>query len=105
MNENLISNAFMTFKEEAPKQAEAWGKMVMDLGQANSLDSKTAALVFIGIMAAKNIFSGIPFHVKSAKEAGASREEVISAILMGLPLAGSKVTRALPVALKAFDQE
>ena len=103
MNENLVSNAFMTFKNEAPGQAEAWGKMVVDLNQANSLDSKTATLVYIGIMAAQNVLSGIPFHVGSAKEAGASREEVISAILMGLPLAGSKVTQALPIALQSYD--
>ncbi len=70
MKNNLVSNAFMTFMEEAPKQAEAWGKLAMDLNQANSLDNKTATLVYIGIMAAKNILSGIPFHVLSAKEAG-----------------------------------
>ncbi|MBT3671110.1 MAG: carboxymuconolactone decarboxylase family protein [Chloroflexi bacterium] len=104
MKNNLVSNAFMTFMEEAPKQAEAWGKLAMDLNQANSLDNKTATLVYIGIMAAKNILSGIPFHVLSAKEAGATRDEVTSAILMGLPLAGSKVTQALPLALQPFDE-
>jgi alkylhydroperoxidase/carboxymuconolactone decarboxylase family protein YurZ len=34
---------------------------------------------------------------------GATREEVISAILVGLPAAGHVVTQALPAALETFD--
>ena len=36
-------------------------------------------------------------------EAGATREEIISAILVGLPAAGHVVTQSLPVALEAYD--
>ena len=49
--------------------------------------------------------SGIPFHVKEAKKAGATRQEVISAILIGLPAAGLAVTQALPAAVAAYDAE
>jgi alkylhydroperoxidase/carboxymuconolactone decarboxylase family protein YurZ len=42
-------------------------------------------------------------HTK--KKAGASREEVINAILMGLPPAGNAVTQALPMAIAVFDGE
>jgi len=48
---------------------------------------------------------GIPFHVKIAKQVGATREEIISAILIGLPAAGHVVTQSLPVALLAYDEE
>jgi alkylhydroperoxidase/carboxymuconolactone decarboxylase family protein YurZ len=48
--------------------------------------------------------SGIPFHVKAAKAAGASREEIISAVLVGLPAADHIVTQALPAAMASFDQ-
>ena len=47
----------------------------------------------------------MPFHVQAAKSAGASREEVISAVLVGLPAAGHVVTQALPLAVKAYDAE
>ncbi len=47
--------------------------------------------------------SGVPFHVRSAKAAGASRAEVISALLVGLPAAGQVVVQALPAALAAYD--
>jgi len=40
--------------------------------------------------------SGVPFHTGLAKQAGASREEVVSAILIGLLAAGNAVTQVLP---------
>jgi alkylhydroperoxidase/carboxymuconolactone decarboxylase family protein YurZ len=46
-----------------------------------------------------------PFHVRAAKEASASCEEVISAILVGLPAAGHRVIQALPAAVAAYDAE
>jgi len=36
---------------------------------------------------------------------GASREEVLSAILLGLPAAGYGVVQCLPAALAAYDAE
>ncbi|MFC1878793.1 carboxymuconolactone decarboxylase family protein [Chloroflexota bacterium] len=102
---NLISNAFMTFMNEAPQHAQAWGEMVRALGQAGALDEKTTALAYLAVLAALQRDSGIPFHVASAKKAGASRQEVISAILIGLPAAGHAVTQALPSALAAYDAE
>lgn len=100
-----ISNAFKTFVSEAPDHAQAWGNMVQALGGVSALDDKTSALAYIAVLAALNRVSGIPFHVISAKEAGATREEVISAVLLGLPAAGHIVTQALPGAIKAYDKE
>ena len=101
---NLISNAFQTFMTQSPKQAQAWGKMVQDLAKATALDKKTASLVYLAVLAVLRLESGIPFHVKEAKQSGASREEVISAILVGLPAAGHSVVQVLPAALKAYDE-
>ena len=39
-----------------------------------------------------------------AKNAGATRDEIISAVLVGLPAAGNIVLQALPAALRTFDQ-
>ncbi|HPP67189.1 MAG TPA: carboxymuconolactone decarboxylase family protein, partial [bacterium] len=47
---------------------------------------------------------GIPFHVKRAKELGGSREDIKSAILLGLPAVGNKVIKSLSIALNAFDE-
>jgi alkylhydroperoxidase/carboxymuconolactone decarboxylase family protein YurZ len=101
----LISKAFQIFMKDAPQHAGAWNSLVQSLSSATALDPKTAALAYLAVLAALGQESGIPFHVKSAREAGASREEVVSAILVGLPAAGHGVTRALPDAVEAFDEE
>jgi alkylhydroperoxidase/carboxymuconolactone decarboxylase family protein YurZ len=100
---SLISNAFQTFMQEAPQHAQAWGAMTQGLGAASALDKKTSALAYLAVLAAFRLESGIPFHVQAAKAAGATREEVISAILVGLPAAGHVVTQVLPVAIATFD--
>lgn len=103
-NKNLISSAFMTFAQEAPQHAAAWNSLVQDLAAANVLDAKTTSLAYLAVLAALGLESGIPFHVMSAKKAGATREEVISAVLLGLPAAGNRVTRSLPAAVTTFDE-
>ncbi len=102
---SLISNAFQTFLSQAPHHAKAWASMVQGLAKASALDDKTRELAYLAVLAALRIESGIPFHVQSAKQAGASREEVISAILVGLPAAGHVVTQVLPAAVAAYDAE
>ena len=102
---SLISDAFKSFMTEAPEHAGAWGAMVQELAKASALDPKTSALVYLAVLAALQLKSGVPFHVKCAKDAGASRAEVISAILVGLPAAGHRVTQVLPAAIAAYDLE
>ena len=101
----LISSAFKAFSEEAPEHAEAWMKLVQGLSGASALDQKTHNIAYLAVLAALNRINGIPFHAKMAKKAGASRVEVISAVLVGLPPAGHVVTEALPAAIDAFDNE
>jgi alkylhydroperoxidase/carboxymuconolactone decarboxylase family protein YurZ len=98
-----ISEAFRTFQSEAPRHAAAWGAMVQSLASASTLDPKTSALAYLAVLAAQGMTSGVPFHAQMAKRAGASRDEVISAILIGLPAAGHAVTQSLPAALAAYD--
>ncbi len=100
-----ISNAFQTFMSEAPQHAQAWGAMVQGLASASALDKKTAALAYLAVLAALRLESGVPFHVQVARQAGASRAEVISAILTGLPAAGHVVTQVLPAALAVYDAQ
>jgi alkylhydroperoxidase/carboxymuconolactone decarboxylase family protein YurZ len=100
-----ISNAFQTFLIEAPDHAEAWGAMVQALDGASGLDKKTKALAYLAVLAALGRESGVPFHVQAAKSAGASRQEVISAALVGLPAAGHVVTQVLPALVAAYEED
>ena len=98
-----VSNAFACFMQEAPEQAKAWMEAVKKLDGASALDSKTEEIAYIAVLAAGGLLSGIPFHVKHAKELGATREEITSAVLLPLPAVGNKTIGALPIALEAFD--
>ena len=57
------------------------------------------------MLASSRLESGLPFHVKHAKELGATRDEIISAVLVGLPAVGNVVIQSLPIAIKAYDME
>jgi alkylhydroperoxidase/carboxymuconolactone decarboxylase family protein YurZ len=98
-----VSKAFQVFMADAPGHAQAWGAMVQGLASASALDGKTAALAYLAVLAVLRLESGVPFHVQQAKQHGASRDEVISVILIGLPAAGHGVTQVLPTALAAYD--
>jgi AhpD family alkylhydroperoxidase len=98
-----VSKAFAMFMQEAPEHAAAWMQVAKALDAASALDKKTEELVYVAVLAATGNTSGIPFHVLSAKSHGASREEVVSAVLVGLPAAGAVVIGALPPALEAYD--
>ncbi len=102
---DLLSDAFKAFSAEAPEHAAAWMRLVQELSSASALDHKTHNIAYLAVLAALRRTNGIPFHVKMAKKAGASRDEIISAILVGLPSAGHVVTEVLPTAIHAYDNE
>ena len=104
-DKSLVSKAFQVFLQEAPQHAKAWGDVVQGLSGASVLDEKTSALAYLAVLAVLRLESGVPFHVLQAKKAGATREEVISAVLLGLPAAGNAVTQSLPAVLAAYDTE
>lgn len=102
-DKSLISEAFQAFSTEAPEHAKAWMTLIQSLGKASSLDAKTGELAYIAVLAALGRTSGIAFHVSSALAKGATREDIVSSILVGLPAAGHIVTQSLPPALRILD--
>jgi alkylhydroperoxidase/carboxymuconolactone decarboxylase family protein YurZ len=98
-----VSDAFQTFMTEAPAQGQAWMATVQALAAATALDEKTEELAYLAVLAAARMESGVPFHVAAAKRAGATREEVISSVLVGLPAVGHQVTQVLPAVIAAYD--
>jgi alkylhydroperoxidase/carboxymuconolactone decarboxylase family protein YurZ len=99
-----VSDAFQVFLTQTPAHAEAWMAAVRGLDEASALDERTGELSYIAVLSALRMTSGLPFHVASAKKLGVTREEVASAVLVGLPAVGNAVTQALPVALDAYDR-
>jgi alkylhydroperoxidase/carboxymuconolactone decarboxylase family protein YurZ len=103
--QNIVSDSFLAFAREAGEQQQIWMEAVMKLGAACSLEEKTAELAYIAVLSALRMDSGLPFHVDRAKKLGASRKEVISAVLVGLPATGNVVVGALPTAVRAYDAD
>lgn len=98
-----VTSSFNLFMTETPEIGNAYMDMVMKQSKVSALDRKTHELAYISVLAAVRMTSGLDFHVKSAKESGASRDEVKSAVLVGLPVAGVFLVDALEAALNAYD--
>jgi alkylhydroperoxidase/carboxymuconolactone decarboxylase family protein YurZ len=68
--------------------APEWAEAIVELGSASALDLKTRALCYLSALAAARLPSEVPFRATRARNLGATREEVISAILVGLRAIG-----------------
>lgn len=100
-----VSDSFKCFLTETPEHSKAWMEVVKKLDEASTLDKKTEEIAYIAVMSAVGLLSGLAFHVKHAKELGATRNDIKSAVLLSLPAVGNKTIAALPIALEAFDEE
>lgn len=100
-----VSDGFMMFMQEGGAVGQAFMEMVFKSSEASALGKKEAELAYLAVLAALRMAGGLAFHVKSAKKLGATRDEVKSAVLVGLPAAGLQVLDALPAALQAFDED
>ena len=98
-----VSAAFEAFGRETPEHARAWMQATDALKHASGLDDRTQHLAYIAVLAAVGGHTGMAFHAALARSAGATREEVASAVLVGLQPAGHVVIASLPAALAGFD--
>lgn len=77
--------------------------MVMKSSECSALDRKTQELAYIAVLTAIRLTKGIDFHVKSAKQLGATKEEIKGAVLVALPAVGIGILDALEAAIKSYD--
>ena len=99
-----ITNDFQVFMEESHGVGQALMKVITTSSEGSALDSKTQELAYISVLAALQLSAGLPFHVAHAKELGASLEEVKSAVLVGLPLVGIRITEAFAKAIESYEE-
>jgi AhpD family alkylhydroperoxidase len=101
---NVQKNPMEVFQEEAPEVAQAFNGLIMSLVGRKGLDVKTKQLIYIAMKAAMGDDMAVKAHVPMAKAAGATREEVVDAILMTLTVSGIRgVVHCLPEAAKQYD--
>lgn len=98
-----VSPAFQIFMEKTPGFSDPWMKMTHQLAEASALDPKTRELTYLAVLAAMGAESGMPFHVQQALGKGATPDEILSAVLVGLPVAGHSITRCLPAVMEGLE--
>ena len=99
-----MADPYRIFREEAPREAEAFDGLITAICAEDGLDAKTRQLVYIGIKASQGDAAAVAAHVPMARQAGASREEVRGAVILTLTTSGvSGVLKCLPAALEAYD--
>lgn len=100
----MDTNPMEVFQKEAPEVAEAFNRLIMSLVASKGLDQKTKQLIYIAMKAAIGDDGAVKAHIPMAKAAGATREEVIDAILMTLTVSGIRgVIHCLPEAVRQYE--
>ena len=101
-----MKNTLDTFQSEAPEVAKAFDSLIDALKSTTGLDAKTKQLIYIGIKSSQGDSTSVFFHVKMAKQLGATRDEIKDTILITLSVCGLKgVSTCLQPALEAYDND
>lgn len=98
-------NPLEIFRAEAPDVAKAFDDLIKAIAASKGLDEKTKQLIYIAMKASQGDIPAVIAHVPMAKKLGATKEEVVDAILMTLTVSGiSGVVSCLPEAVKHFEE-
>jgi len=101
----MPENPMELFRREAPEVAKAFDGLVMSLVASKGLDQKTKQLIYIAMKAATGDDTAVRAHLPMARQAGATKAEVVDAILMTLTVSGIRgVVHCLPDAVRAFEE-
>lgn len=100
MNENPMD----VFQREAPEVAAAFNGLIRSIVASKGIDEKTKQLIYIAMKASAGDEMAVKAHIPMAKAAGATKAEVVDAILMTLTVSGIRgVVTCLPGAVKQFE--
>mgnify|MGYP001769201599 FL=1 len=94
-----VPKPYAQFKARFPQileKNEELGTFIHEYG--GPLDEKTRWLIKLGISAAGRHQTGVATHAKRAKEAGATEEEIIHALLLVIPTCG------FPTFMEAYNE-
>jgi len=84
-----IHPLYTDFKEQFPEiheKNEALGQWIHENG--GPLDERSRSLIKMGISAATHHLSAVSTHINKAREAGATEEEILHAMLLVIPTCG-----------------
>ena len=97
-------NFMEVLREEAPEVAESLVEFSGKIFARPALAEKTKQLIYLAVCAAVHHDRGVAVHCGRARALGATRQEVVEALLLTIPAAGlSGVSRHLAAAVESFE--
>lgn len=100
----MTANPMEVFQNEAPEVAGAFNGLIKSIVASKGIDEKTKQLIYIAMKASMGDEMAVKAHVPMAKAAGATKAEVVDAILMTLTVSGIRgVVTCLPGVVKQFE--
>jgi alkylhydroperoxidase/carboxymuconolactone decarboxylase family protein YurZ len=91
-------------EQSSPDVAEACSRLVATIMARPALPEKVKQLVYLAVCTAVHHERGVTVHAGRARALGATRDEVLEAMLLTIPAAGlSGVSRSLAPAMEVFD--
>lgn len=92
------------FFNEAPEVAKAFQNLITAVASSPGLDGKTKQLIYIAMKAASGDAGAVRAHIPMAKQMGATKEEVVDAVLMSLTVSGIRgVITCLPEVIQCYS--
>lgn len=85
---SALPQTFKDFVAKYPVLGEAHQRVGREVEALGPLDAKTCSLVKIGICLGAGLESALRSHVRRAMQAGATKEEVEQAVLLGMNTVG-----------------
>ena len=99
-----LSKAMGEVRKGAPDMAKGFSALASAATASGALDTKTKELIAVAIAIAGRCDGCIGFHVKSAVDAGASRDELVETVAMSIYMGGGPSFVYGAQALEAYDQ-
>lgn len=100
----MSQNPYEIFQKECPDVAARFNDLIEAQKSLEGLDAKTKQLINIAIQTANRNSRGVQMHAMMAKNEGATREEIVGAVVLNLHHSGfASVLECLPAAIDGFE--
>ena len=100
----MTQNPYEIFLKECPEVAARFDDLIQAQKSLKGLDAKTKQLINIAIQTANRNAKGVQMHAMMAKKEGATRDEIIGAVVLNLHHSGfASVLECLPAAIDGFE--
>ena len=101
---NDIKNLMRTLRGDTPEVMKAFSGLAQAALTPKALDVKTKELLALGIAVAIRCDDCIGFHVKAARDQGATRAEITETLAMAVYMGAGPAVMYATHALDAFEQ-